>query len=178
MNNLQGQVILVNEKDEWQGTMEKMQAHKQGALHRAFSVFILNDKNEMLLQQRALNKYHSPGLWSNTCCSHPMPGESTLAAAHRRLKEEMGFDCALEAGFTYRYKADVGDTLIENEFDHIYTGRYDGPISINKEEANDYSYIAINEIEQQLKNTPSKFTAWFRLLFPQFLHHLQSTSFA
>lgn len=169
-----GHVILVNEKDEWQGTMEKMQAHREGALHRAFSIFILNDKNELLLQQRALDKYHSPGLWSNTCCSHPMPGESTIAAAHRRLQEEMGFDCELKQEFTHRYKADVGQTLIENEFDHIFTGSYNGEIVINTEEANAYSYVSIDEIRKELETKPENYTAWFHLLFPIFLANLQS----
>ena len=113
-------VIVVNEKDEWLGSMEKLLAHKEGVLHRAFSVFVVNDKNELLLQQRAEGKYHSGGLWSNTCCSHPAPGESTTAAAHRRLQEEMGFDCDIEKIFELRYKSDVGNGLIENEYDHIY----------------------------------------------------------
>jgi isopentenyl-diphosphate delta-isomerase len=141
MNEAKNDVIVVNEKDEWMGTMEKMEAHINGTLHRAFSVFILNDSAELLLQQRAAGKYHSAGLWSNTCCSHPMPAESTLAAAHRRLKEEMGFDCELKPLFTLRYKAVVGD-LIENEYDHIYIGKYNGPVTMNTEEVQNFKFLS------------------------------------
>ena len=166
-------VILVNEKDEWQGTMEKMQAHKEGALHRAFSVFVLNEKNEMLLQRRALHKYHSPGLWSNTCCSHPMPGESTMAAAHRRLQEEMGFDCELAPAFHFRYRSPVGNGLVENEYDHIYVGSYNDNIELNAEEACEYRYVALDDISAQITTEPEKFTTWFRLVMPRFIDHLQ-----
>ncbi len=166
-------VILVNEKDEWQGTMEKMQAHKEGVLHRAFSVFVLNEKNEMLLQRRAMHKYHSPGLWSNTCCSHPMPGESTLAAAHRRLQEEMGFDCDLVAAFEFRYSSPVGNGLIENEYDHIYIGAYNDEITINAEEASEYEYMPLHVVEEKIKQQPNNFTTWFKLVLPQFITHLQ-----
>ncbi len=173
-------VILVNEKDEWQGTMEKMQAHKEGALHRAFSVFVLNYKNEMLLQRRALEKYHSPGLWSNTCCSHPLPGESTLAGAHRRLQQEMGFDCDLAPAFTFRYSSHVGNGLIENEYDHIYIGTYnDNNIQLNEEEVSEYVYMPIEKVKEQIKLAPETFTTWFRMVLPRFIDHLQQhTSFA
>lgn len=167
-----GNVILVNEQDEWLGTMEKLEAHQKGLLHRAFSVFVVNDKNEMLLQQRADGKYHSGGLWSNTCCSHPAPGESTMAAAHRRLQEEMGFDCEIEPIFTLRYKSDVGNGLIENEYDHIYVGRFNGSVHINAEEAKSYQYIEISKLEEWLKNEPEAFTAWFHLALPKFIAHL------
>lgn len=166
-------VILVNEKDEWQGTMEKMQAHKEGALHRAFSVFVLNEKNEMLLQRRALHKYHSPGLWSNTCCSHPMPGESTMAAAHRRLQEEMGFDCRLVAAFDFRYCSPVGNDLIENEYDHIYIGTHSNAININTEEVSEYVYMPLAEVTEKIKLEPDTFTTWFRLVMPRFINHLE-----
>lgn len=168
----QEQVILVNEKDEWLGTMEKMQAHEKGALHRAFSVFIVNNNNELLLQQRALGKYHSGGLWSNTCCSHPAPGESTLTAAHRRLKEEMGFDCNLEEIFSLRYQSEVGNELIENEYDHIYIGCYTGEIAINTNEAKDYAYVSVDKIKEMMHESPEIFTAWFRLAIPKFLDYL------
>src|SRR5690606_31322221 len=120
MISQQDYVILVNEQDEELGAMEKLIAHQQGLLHRAFSIFIVNDKNEILLQQRADDKYHSGGLWSNACCSHPSPGENTLQAAHRRLQEELGFDCELHSLSQLRYKADVGNGLVENEYDYIF----------------------------------------------------------
>lgn len=168
----QNTVILVNERDEWQGTMDKITAHKEGALHRAFSVFIVNDKNEVLLQQRALDKYHSGGLWSNTCCSHPLPSESTFAAAHRRMQEEMGISTPLESIFTLRYRSEVGNGLIENEYDHIYIGRYNDIPAINPEEVMAFQYRSIPEIKQWMNDKPADFTAWFHLAFPRFLEHL------
>jgi len=171
-------VILVNEKDEWQGTMEKMQAHIEGVLHRAFSVFVMNDNNEMLLQRRAMHKYHSPGLWSNTCCSHPMPGESTLAAAHRRLQEEMGFDCKLSPAFHFRYRSPVGNGLVENEYDHIYVGMHNDAVSINADEVCEYMYMPVDEVMHQVKLEPEKFTKWFQLVLPRFIAHLQQPEVA
>jgi isopentenyl-diphosphate delta-isomerase len=165
-------VIIVNEQDEWLGTMKKLQAHTAGVLHRAVSVFVLNDKNELLLQQRAQDKYHSGGLWSNTCCSHPMPDESTLTAAHRRLQEEMGFDCPLEAGFNLRYKADVGTGLTENEYDHIYTGYYNGSINMNPEEVKAYKYMSIDTLEKDMKAAPALYTPWLHLALPEFITYL------
>lgn len=168
----QNLVTVVNERDEWLGTMEKMAAHREGVLHRAFSVFIINDRRELLLQQRALHKYHSGGLWTNTCCSHPFPHESTIAGAHRRMVEEMGFDTPLEAIFTLRYKSDVGNGLIENEYDHIYLGHYsDAPI-LNPDEVMAFRYTSIPEISRWLKERPQDFTAWFHLAFPLFTEHL------
>ena len=163
------EVIIVNERDEWLGTMGKLEAHKSGALHRAFSVFVINDKDELLLQQRAEGKYHSGGLWSNTCCSHPMPAESTLAAAHRRLQEEMGFDCELEPIFTLRYKADVGNDLIENEYDHIFFGRYTGPVAINVDEVQDHQYMSIENLQKMMATVPESFTPWLHLALPKFI---------
>lgn len=173
MNPYKDHVIVVNEKDEWMGTIDKMKAHQEGILHRAFSVFIINNKNELLLQQRAADKYHSGGLWSNTCCSHPAPGESTLAAAHRRLNEEMGFDCELESLFSLRYKSEVGNQLIENEFDYIYIGRYNGIVTINTEEAKDYAFVSAEKIKEMIAESPEIFTAWFKLAIPKFLERLQ-----
>jgi isopentenyl-diphosphate Delta-isomerase len=161
-------VITVNEQDEWTGTMEKMRAHEEGVLHRAFSVFVLNEHNEMLLQQRSLGKYHSGGLWTNTCCSHPAPGESTVAGAHRRLMEEMGFDCELQPLFKFRYKADVGGGLIENEYDHIYIAQYNGKIEPNPDEVMDYKYLPLDEVLSWLKESPQDFTTWFNLAMPEF----------
>lgn len=162
-------VILVNEKDEWVGTMEKLAAHRDGVLHRAFSVFVMNDKNEILIQQRADNKYHSGGLWSNTCCSHPLPGESTLSGAHRRLKEELGFDCQLEPLFHLRYKSEVGNELVENEYDYIYYGRYNGNVSPNMDEVKNYKFVSLHELEEWLNTQPNEFTTWFQIALPQFL---------
>jgi isopentenyl-diphosphate delta-isomerase len=172
MINDKPKVILVNEKDEWIGTMDKIDAHRFGALHRAFSIFIVNDKGELLLQQRASNKYHSAGLWSNACCSHPAPGESTLAAAHRRLQEEMGFTCELKKLFSFRYKSDVGNQLIENEYDHIYLGNHNGDININTDEAKDYAFIPTKQVRQMLIESPEIFTSWFKLVMPKFLEHM------
>lgn len=162
-------VIRVNEQDEYLGLADKMQAHIEGILHRAFSVFIMNDNGEMLLQQRALSKYHSPGLWSNACCSHPRFGESTTAAAHRRMVEEMGFDCEMEKIFTFRYKAEVGQGLIENEYDHIYIGNYNGKVLPDEKEVACYKFIAIDDLQEWMDKEPHLFTAWFKLALPQFI---------
>lgn len=159
-------VILVNEQDEALGTMEKLEAHRQGLQHRAFSVFVYDRQGRMLLQQRATGKYHSGGLWTNSCCSHPRPGESTLAAAHRRLVEEMGFDCELRPAGILPYRADVGNGLIENEVDHLYSGRYDGEVRPAPEEAAGYRWLSPDEIAAALADAPEEFTAWFRLAFP------------
>lgn len=175
MQNLT-QVILVNHKDEWIGTMEKMQAHKEGYLHRALSVIIMNDNNEMLIQQRAEGKYHSGSLWSNACCSHPMPGESTIGAAHRRLKEELGFDCDLDALFTMQYKTEVDNSLTEHEYDHIFIGNYNGPVNINPEEVKDYKYISLTELGTWMKKAPGAFTSWFKLAFPKIISHIKEDS--
>ena len=161
------QVILVNEKDEQTGIMEKMEAHLTGTLHRAFSVFIFNNNGEMLLQQRAAAKYHNGELWTNACCSHPAPGEATLAAASRRLKEEMGFTTQLEKAFDFTYKASFENGLTEHEFDHVFVGTYRGEIKINKTEVKDYCFKTINELESSLKTHPQKFTAWFKIAFPK-----------
>ena len=166
-------VVTVNELDEQTGTMEKMEAHQLGILHRAFSVFILNDNNELLLQQRAKKKYHSGGLWTNTCCSHPMPEENTVSAAERRLKEEMGIECRVDPAFTFVYKADVGDGLIEHEYDHVFIGRYSGKCDANPDEVNGYQYLSLNEIENWIKKRPGDFTVWMRIAFPRFLNYLE-----
>ncbi len=167
----QNDVILVNERDEWLGLEEKMEAHKKGLLHRAFSVFVLNSNNEVLLQQRAAHKYHSGGLWSNTCCSHPRAGESTIHAAHRRLQEEMGFDCDIEKIFTFRYRAEVGNMLIENEYDHIYMGHFDGEPQLNNEEVAAYKFVPPDELAEWVEREPESFTVWFRMVFPKFVEH-------
>ncbi|TXJ26056.1 MAG: isopentenyl-diphosphate Delta-isomerase [Chitinophagaceae bacterium] len=164
---MEEQVILVNGQDEETGVAEKMEAHQQGLLHRAFSVFIFNSRGEMLLQQRALGKYHSGGLWTNTCCSHPRPGESTRVAAERRLKEEMGFQVSLEKVFDFVYKADFDNGLTEYEFDHVFAAEYEGPVNFNKEEVMGYSYRSMQQIAQSMETDPAQYTAWFRLAFPR-----------
>jgi isopentenyl-diphosphate Delta-isomerase len=162
-------VILVNEQDEPIGVMEKMEAHLKGELHRAFSVFIFNSKGEMLLQQRAMGKYHSAGLWTNACCSHPMPGEDTADAATRRLQEEMGFTTSLLKIFDFVYKSEFEHGLTEHEFDHVFVGAWDGDIRPDKQEVLDYCYKSIDEIESSLLTHPQKYTAWFNIAFPRVL---------
>ena len=161
------EVILVNEQDEEIGTMGKLEAHQKAVLHRAFSVFITNKKGEMLLQQRARTKYHSAGLWTNACCSHPSPGEDTLDAASRRLVEEMGFSTALTKIFEFTYKSPYDNGLTEHEFDHVFSGIYDGPINPNPEEVKDYCFKTLDEIEATLQSHPSKYTSWFHIAFPK-----------
>ena len=159
------EVILVNEQDVQVGTMKKMQAHQEGLLHRAFSIFIFNHKGEMLLQQRAVGKYHSPDLWSNACCSHPMPGEETAAAAHRRLQEELGFDTDLTHQFHFIYKVQFDNGLTEHEFDHVFVGYHDGNISPNSLEVKDYCFMKMEDIENSLHSHPHKYSVWFKIAF-------------
>jgi isopentenyl-diphosphate Delta-isomerase len=161
------ELILVNENDEPVGTMEKMEVHQKSLLHRAFSVFIFNHKGEMLLQQRAINKYHSAGLWTNACCSHPKPGEDTKTGAQRRLNEEMGFSTHLEKIFDFIYRSSFENGLTEFEFDHVFAGNYDGLIIPNPEEVYDYCFMSIEEIESSLIVQPKKFSAWFHIAFPK-----------
>lgn len=164
---MEEQVILVNESDVPVGVMEKMGAHQKPVLHRAFSVFIFNAAGEMLLQQRAAHKYHSAGLWTNACCSHPRPGEDTGVAAARRLKEEMGFSTKLEKTFDFIYQASFGNGLHEFEFDHVFIGRYDNEIVPDPGEVSDYCFMEMGAIQASLKSTPEKYTAWFAIAFPK-----------
>lgn len=159
-------VILVTENDEAIGTMEKMQAHQLGILHRAFSVFIFNSKGDMLLQQRSAQKYHGALLWSNTCCSHPYPDESAEEGANRRLQEELGFTTSLKKIYEFTYRAEVENNLIEHEYDHVFAGEYDGAIQINPHEVADYCYENMNDIKWAIHEQPLKFTAWFKIAFP------------
>ena len=161
------EVILVNENDEEIGVAEKMEAHQKGLLHRAFSIFIFNSKGEMLLQQRARGKYHNGGLWTNTCCSHPLPGETLAAAANRRLFEEMGFSTPLFPVFNFTYNITFPNGLTEHEYDHVFTGTYDGTINVDKNEVSDYCYKTITDIEASLKTHPQKYTEWFKMALPQ-----------
>lgn len=163
------QVILVDEMDRPTGAMEKMAAHREALLHRAFSIFIFNSKGQMLLHQRAAQKYHSANLWTNACCSHPRPGETTEDAAERRLKEELGFTTGLSLAFDFVYKATLGNGLTEYEFDHVLIGEYDGPIAPDKNEVKDYCFKNISDIAASLESHPDKYTAWFHIAFPRVL---------
>jgi len=166
LGNQQEEVILVDESDQPMGAMEKMEAHRRALLHRAFSVFIFNSRGEMLLQQRAKEKYHSAGLWTNACCSHPRPGEDTRAAAVRRLREELGFSTPLEKLFEFTYRTVYDNGLTEFEFDHVFVGTYDQVISPDRAEVSDYRYQSLPEIEAELLSAPDRFTSWFQLAFP------------
>jgi len=158
-------VILVDENDQPTGTMSKLEAHQKGELHRAFSVFIFNDEHEMLLQRRAADKYHSGGLWTNTCCSHPFPGEETATAAVRRLGEEMGFTTDLEFVTSFIYKAELDQGLHEHEFDHVYIGRYNAAPDPDPNEASEWKYMGLDALEQDLAANPERYTVWFRIIF-------------
>lgn len=156
------EVILVDTNDSEIGKMEKMQAHIEGRLHRAFSIFVFNSKGELLLQQRENGKYHSGGLWTNTCCSHPRVGEDIKEAVHRRLKEEMGFDCDLSEKKTFLYHAKFDNDLIEHELDHIFIGYYNGVPIPNKEEVENWKWISTKDLKKELEAEPDKFTYWFK----------------
>ncbi|MEI6087301.1 MAG: isopentenyl-diphosphate Delta-isomerase [Bacteroidota bacterium] len=167
------QVVLVNDRDEELGVMEKMEAHEKALLHRAFSVFVFNQSGELLLQQRALDKYHSGGLWTNTCCSHPRPNETVSAAASRRLREEMGFEVPLEKIFDFVYQASFDNGLTEHEFDHVFVGYYDGPMDVNPVEVNDYVFRSMESIQHSLESHDGLFTAWFEIIFPKMMQWWQ-----
>lgn len=161
---MEDKVILVNENDQEIGSEEKLQAHIDGLLHRALSVLIFNSSGELLLQRRALDKYHSPGLWTNTCCSHPRPGEDTAAAAHRRLNEEMGMKAMLTHGISFIYKAEFDNSLTEHELDHVFVGISDDLPELNPDEAMEYKYISPDHLIEDMKENPSNYTVWFRII--------------
>lgn len=169
-------VILVDEHDVQTGIMEKMEVHQKALLHRAFSIFVFNEKGEMLLQKRANKKYHSGGLWTNACCSHPQPGEETLAAAQIRLQEEMGFNAALKKAFDFIYKAAFDNGLTEHEFDHVFIGTYNGTIVPNTEEVSDYCFKSVEEIRNSIQSHPQKYTEWFKIAFPKMEAYLETAS--
>jgi len=160
------EVILVDADDRPTGTMEKIEAHRKALLHRAFSVFIFNRKGEMLLQRRSSQKYHSAGLWTNACCSHPRPGEDTCVAAMRRLQEELGFTTGLEKRFDFIYRSEFENGLTEHEFDHVFTGVWDEVVLPNREEVSDHCYKTMEEIRADLDAHPEQYTSWFHLAFP------------
>jgi isopentenyl-diphosphate delta-isomerase len=167
-------VILVDEQDRVLGTMPKLEAHEKAVLHRAFSVFILNDKGELLLQQRAHDKYHSPGLWTNSCCSHQREGESSLDAGKRRLKEEMGMTAELTELFTFIYKAPFDNGLTEHELDHVLLGYSNATPNINPEEVADYTWETLAAVQKGLEAYPDRYTAWFKIIFNRFFEHIQN----
>ncbi|MDB5272487.1 MAG: isopentenyl-diphosphate delta-isomerase [Chitinophagaceae bacterium] len=167
------QVILVDESDQEKGVAEKIEAHRQGLLHRAFSVFVFNDAGQLLLQQRAASKYHSPLLWTNTCCSHPRPRESTLDAAYRRCQEEMGIKPSLQHAFSFIYKVALDQGLTEHEYDHVYIGQYNDAPLLNPEEACDYKWVTIQEVQTDVKLHSSRYTVWFAICLDQVIAHYQ-----
>ena len=162
---MEEQVILVDEKDNAVGLMPKMEAHEKAVLHRAFSVFIFNDKGELMLQQRAACKYHSPLLWTNTCCSHQRDGESNIEAGKRRLQEEMGFTTDLKEVFSFIYKAPFNNGLTEHELDHVMVGRFDDKPEINKDEVEDYKWMLLKDVKLDIENNPENYTEWFKIIF-------------
>jgi isopentenyl-diphosphate delta-isomerase len=166
-------VILVDENDRETGVMEKMAAHVSGSLHRAFSVFIFNDAGELLLQKRADHKYHSGGLWTNTCCSHPRPGEHVSNAALRRLKEELGFTCDIRPAFTFLYRSELDNGLTEHEFDHVFFGRFNGTPLPDSTEVAEWKFMSLPMIEAELSAFPESYTSWFSICFEQVLAHSQ-----
>lgn len=166
------QVVLVNENDEKIGLMGKLEAHQKAVLHRAFSVFIFNDKNELMLQQRALDKYHSPGLWANTCCSHQRDGETSIEAGKRRLMEEMGFSTEIKETISFIYKAPFDNGLTEHELDHILVGTFEGKPNINPDEVAAWKWMDLEMVKTDIQNKPSLYTEWFKIIFDKFYQHL------
>jgi isopentenyl-diphosphate Delta-isomerase len=161
-------IIKVDAFDKEIGSIEKMEAHYKGVLHRAFSILIFNSKNQLLLQKRHSGKYHSPGLWTNTCCSHPRFGESLQDAIYRRLKEELGFTCELKEIFSFVYKVEFEDKLIENEYDHVFIGTYDGEVLPNEYEVEDFKWVSINEVKADIAANPHLYTYWFKVLLDKY----------
>lgn len=169
-------VVLVDVDDNPLGTMDKLEAHQKGALHRAFSVFIFNDKKELLLQQRSFEKYHSGGLWTNTCCSHPQESENVQEACQRRLIEEMGFTTDLDFVTTFIYKANLDHDLIEHELDHVYIGNYNDSPKPNSNEVCNWKYINLSELEQDMDLFPENYTVWFKIIYAKVKNHLMANS--
>lgn len=169
---MEEQVVVVSENDEILGLMEKMEAHENGILHRAFSVFLFNDKGEMLLQKRASGKYHSPNQWTNAVCSHPKIDETYLEGAQRRLNEELGITANLTEKFSFIYKADVGQNLWEHELDHVFTGNYEGSFVLNNDEVSEIRYISMQQLDEEMNANPEKFTEWFKIILKEYKDHL------
>ena len=167
-------VVLVDQNDQKLGLMEKQQAHVAGLLHRAFSVFIFNSKGELMIQQRAASKYHSPTLWTNTCCSHPRDNETYEQAAHRRLEEEMGFDCELEYKFNFIYKAHLENDLIEHELDHVFIGTFDNEPKLNPDEVMAYRWVELDDLKKDMEKNPQNYTAWFKIIFEHYVSYIEA----
>ncbi len=167
-------MVLVNENDEPQGVMDKMEAHQKGILHRAFSIFIFNFKGELLMQQRALKKYHSGGLWTNACCSHPGPDEDVKVSAQKRLQEEMGFTTSLTEAFSFIYKTEFNNGLTEHEYDHVYVGNYESDVVPNADEVQDYCFMSPKAVADSIESHPQKYTSWFKIAFPKMMEHRQN----
>src|SRR2546430_1187270 len=157
------QIILVDENDQELGVGEKLQTHLEGTLHRAFSIFVFDAERRLLLQKRARTKYHSAGLWSNTCCGHPRPGEATAAAAHRRLREELGFDCALRPAFDFLYRAELDGPLVEHEYDHVFVGEFNGAPQPDRAEVEDWRWVTMAELRHELRARPDDYSYWLRV---------------
>lgn len=168
------EVILVSKENLAIGSMEKLEAHQKGLLHRAFSVLVFNNKGELLLQRRAFGKYHSEGLWTNTCCSHPIPGETNMEAAHRRLQEEMGFDCDLEEAFHFIYHAPLDNNLIEHELDHVLIGFSEETPHLNTDEAIAFKWMDLDSIKSEMQTHPQHYTFWFKLIILEHLDQLKN----
>jgi len=169
---MEEKVILVNQNDEHIGLMPKMEAHEKALLHRAFSVFVMNDMGEIMLQQRAAHKYHSPLLWTNTCCSHQRDGETNIQAGKRRLMEEMGFETELKEVFSFVYKAPFDNGLTEHEFDHVMVGKFNDDPNINPDEVADWKWMLPEDIKRDIDENPNRYTAWFKIIFERFYDYL------
>lgn len=161
-------IVLVNENDENIGSIGKLEAHQKGLLHRAFSIIVWNNQNQILIHQRAFGKYHSEGLWTNTCCSHPKVGETVIEAAHRRLQEEMGFDCELAQKFHFIYRVELENQLIEHELDHVLIGKFHENPNPNPDEVHDYRWISLPELKKEISEKPATFTFWFKEIIQNF----------
>ncbi len=166
------QVILVNEHDQESGILEKLEAHRKGLLHRAFSVFVFNSQGELLLQRRAFGKYHSQGLWTNTCCSHPFPGEDTISGAKRRLREEMGLNCELNYAFSFIYKAQLDNGFTEHEYDHVIVGFSDETPHLDTSEAISFKWMNLDQIKTSISAYPSLYTEWFKIILNEYSQSL------
>ena len=169
---MEEKVVLVTPNDEVLGLMEKIQAHKNGLLHRAFSVFLFNNEGKMLLQQRSSTKYHSPDQWTNACCSHPRENETYLDAAIRRVNEELGISCQLEEKFHFIYKADVGQGLWEHELDHVFIGEYNGEYQLNPDEVSAIRFVTLEELDHEVAQQPEMFTEWFKIILKEYRDRL------
>lgn len=166
------QVVLVDENDRETGTEEKERAHREGKLHRAFSVFVFDPRGRLLLQRRARTKYHSAGLWTNTCCSHPRPGESVDAAARRRLREEMGMECELRGAFPFVYRAELDRGMTEHEYDHVLVGESDRDPAPDPDEVDAWAWVDADAVRREVAERPERFTHWFRLALPELLDRM------